>query len=169
MNSPNFKKRGTKSPPTGRRSHLPLVPGRKNCHPPTPQETHPIQPERRVNLLHPAGDFPRFHHRECPQTHLTGSLHTTANAPLHLRSSMTSVKRTHTVHPSSTRTRLAVAGVAKTKKATSPRRSAPCLHPNGHLPLKGQGRSPTLRSLSRLSVSTPSATTEPFQVPKQDG
>ena len=48
--SPNFEKRGTKSPPTGRRSYLLLAPRRKNCHPSVPQETHPVQPARRGNL-----------------------------------------------------------------------------------------------------------------------
>ena len=80
-------------------------------------------------------------------TDQAGSLCTAANTPLHLRSSMTSMKRTHTVCPSSTRTSLTVTGMAKTKKVTSLHGSAPHLHPNGHLPLKGQGRSPTLRCL----------------------
>ena len=46
-------------------------------------------------------------------------------------------EKTHTVHPSSTRTSLTVKGAAKTKKATSLHGSAPCLHPNDHLLLKG--------------------------------
>ena len=99
-------------------------------------EMCPVQPARRGSLLSPAGDLPRLHHQRCPQTHQTGSLHTAANAPLHLRSSMTSMRRIHTVCPSSARTSLAVTGAAKTKKVTSLCRSTPCLHPNGSLPLK---------------------------------
>ena len=145
-----LQKRGTKSPPTRRRSCLLLAPRRKNLHPPAAQEMRPVQPARRGNLLSPAGELFRLPHRGCQQTHLAGSLHATANTPLHLRSSVTSVKRTHTVCPSSTRTSLTVTGAAKTKKVTSPHGCAPCLCPNGHLPLKGQGRSPTLRSLPGL-------------------
>ena len=137
MNLQSCKERGTKSRPTGRRRCLILAPGRKSHHPPMAQEMCPVQPARRGNLLSPAGDLPRLCHQRCPQTHLVGSLPAMANAPLHLRSSMTSVKRTHTVHTSSARTSLAVTGVAKTKKASSLHGSDPCLHPNGHLLLKG--------------------------------
>ena len=42
MNSPNFKRRDTMSPPTERRSHLPLALRRKSLHPPMPWEMCPV-------------------------------------------------------------------------------------------------------------------------------
>ena len=42
------------------------MPGRKNHHPPTAWETHPVQPARRGNLLSPAGDLPGPHHQRRP-------------------------------------------------------------------------------------------------------
>ena len=68
-------------------------------------------------------------------------------------------KRTHKVCLSSTRTSFTVTKVAKIKKVTSLDRSAPCLCPNGCLPLKGWGRSPALRSLPWLLASTLRAAT----------
>ena len=153
MNSPNLEKRGTKSPPTGRRSCLPLAPRKKNCHSPMPQEMCPVQPARRGNLPSPQASSLRV-----PTDSPSRKSYTTENAPLHLRRSVTSMKRTHTVCPPSARTSLTVTEVAK--KVTSPHGNTPCICPNGHLPLKGQGRSPTLKSLPGLSVSTLRVTTE---------
>ena len=137
INWQSCKERGTKSWPTWRRSHLILAPRRKNHHPPTAWEMCPVQPARRGNLLSPMGNLPGPHNQRCPQTCLEGSLPTIANAPLHPRSSVTSVKRTHIVRTSSTRASLTVTGAAKTKKALSLHGSTSCLHFNGCLLLKG--------------------------------